>query len=55
MESKKIAKHDITYCESNDCKNKCWRHVSNWEFSKNEFYSVMLCCENYVKEGVKDE
>lgn len=26
------ARDDITYCTSKTCKNKCWRHVDNWEF-----------------------
>ena len=29
---KKIPNFDTTYCVSKDCKNRCWRHITNYKF-----------------------
>ena len=41
-----IAKGDRTYCVNKECKNKCERHESKWEFEKDRFYSFIEKCEN---------
>lgn len=41
----KKANKDTTYCVSNNCKDKCWRHKDNFEFEKNENYWFMEKCE----------
>lgn len=46
------AKTDRTYCVK-ECKNKCWRHVSNYEFNKDRLYSFTNEC--IEKEGAKDD
>lgn len=35
---KQKANFDTTYCKSVICKNKCWRHVSNFEFEEGKNY-----------------
>ncbi len=37
--SKRKANTDIAYCTKNECKEKCWRHVSNWDFEASGYYS----------------
>ena len=39
------ASFDKTYCTSKECKKKCWRHESNWEFEKDGLYWFMERCE----------
>lgn len=39
------ASFDKTYCISERCKNKCWRHKDNWEFEKDGLYWFMERCE----------
>ena len=34
MENKKQANTDTTYCTSEKCKNKCWRHKDNYKFNQ---------------------
>ena len=36
---------DVTYCVNTECKNKCWRHMSNYEFEKDNNYWFMEICE----------
>ena len=43
------ASFDKTYCASKECKKKCWRHESNWEFEENELYWFMDRCEEEEK------
>lgn len=40
---------DITYCKGENCKKKCWRHVSHWKFDKDKTYWFTINCIN--KEG----
>lgn len=37
---RKSPSHDITFCVS-ECKDKCMRHISNYEFEDNE--KVSMC------------
>lgn len=39
-----IANTDKTYCTSEECKNKCNRHISNYTFEDNKNYSFMGQC-----------
>lgn len=39
------ANTDTTYCSSFSCQSKCWRHIKNWEFDKDENYWFMEECE----------
>lgn len=39
------ANTDTTYCRSFSCQSKCWRHIKNWEFDKDENYWFMEECE----------
>ena len=39
------ASFDKTYCTSEICKNKCWRHKSNYEFEEDKLYWFMERCE----------
>lgn len=50
---KQKADFDTTYCNSITCKNKCWRHVSNFEFEKDKNYWYVNDCmlERYTKKG----
>lgn len=52
-----IAKHDITYCISNECANreKCTTHCSHYEYDLKGRYCFMHQCEEFKKEGIKDE
>ena len=43
---KQKANFDITYCTSVICKNKCWRHVSNFEFDVGKNYWFQDKCIN---------
>ena len=36
---KQTAKIDYTYCVNEKCKNKCERHVDNYNFKEDELYS----------------
>lgn len=38
------AKTDRTYCVSELCKNKCWRHESNFKFREDRLYSFTNEC-----------
>ena len=51
------AKHDITYCVSNECadREKCTIHCSHYEFDLTKNYWYMQQCEDFKKEGIKDE
>ena len=42
---KKQANTDTTYCTSEKCKNKCWRHTDNYKFDENKNYWFMSNCE----------
>ena len=46
------AKHDTTYCISNECadKEKCTTHCSHYEFELNGNYWFMAQCEDFRKE-----
>lgn len=41
---KQKADFDTTYCISNSCEKKCWRHVSNFEFEENKAYWYVTDC-----------
>ena len=43
---KQKANFDTTYCKSITCKNKCWRHVSNFEFEEGKNYWFQDRCIN---------
>lgn len=43
---KQKANFDTTYCKSITCKNKCWRHVSNFEFEEGKNYWFQERCIN---------
>lgn len=45
IEYKKQVNTDTTYCTSEKCKNKCWRHISNYKFNEKENYWFMSNCE----------
>ena len=49
---KQKANFDTTYCKSITCKNKCWRHVSNFEFEEGKNYWYVNDCmlERYMKK-----
>ena len=47
----KKANTDTTYCVK-ECKNKCWRHKSNYEFNDNENYCFTNTCSR--SKGGKD-
>lgn len=38
------ASKDVTYCTNQDCKKKCWRHVSHYRFNDEEMYWYMETC-----------
>jgi hypothetical protein len=40
------ANFDTTYCTSLTCKNKCWRHTSNFEFENDKNYWFQEKCIN---------
>lgn len=44
---KQRANFDTTYCQSLTCKRKCWRHVSNFEFEKENYYWFQDKCINH--------
>lgn len=47
MKNKK-ANTDTAYCINTVCKNKCWRHISKWDFDADKNYwltSGMEDCE----------
>jgi hypothetical protein len=44
MEKKK-ANTDTTYCKSESCPNKCWRHIWNWKFDSDTDYWMMDRCK----------
>ena len=46
---KQKADFDTTYCKSITCKNKCWRHVSNFEFEEDKNYWFQDKCINATK------
>ena len=58
---KQNANLDTTYCNSVTCKNKCWRHVSNFEFEKDKNYWFQDKCIssgysiNYPVNEIKKE
>lgn len=41
----KEANRDITYCIK-QCRDKCWRHESNYEFREDRLYSFVNECIN---------
>lgn len=55
--------YDMTFCVSSNCKNKCDRHYSQYEFKEDRLYSMAdFNCENnkekqnknvYLKKGIK--
>lgn len=47
------ANTDTTYCTNKECKDKCWRHESNFSFNnKKSYWFTNECIE---KEGRKDD
>lgn len=46
---KQKANTDTTYCKSETCIDKCWRHKSNWGFDINNNYWFMDCCKEEEK------
>lgn len=49
---KREANFDTTYCVSTKCKNKCWRHASNFEFEENkDYWLIQQCVERVDKDG----
>jgi len=36
-----IAKHDISYCVNEKCKECCWRNITHWCF-EDEYYSFFM-------------
>ena len=48
------AKGDVTYCTKR-CKNKCWRHESNYNFDKNRLYSFTNICIATIEEKREDK
>ena len=49
-----MANLDTTYCKGENCKKKCWRHISHYSFDKNEGYWLMEQCEE-VRDGRRDK
>lgn len=47
------ADFDTTYCISNSCEKKCWRHISNFEFEENKAYWYVTDCmlERFEKKA----
>ena len=39
------ASRDVTYCVNEKCKDRCWRHVSNYRFA-DDYYWYMAGCDN---------
>ena len=54
---KQKADFDTTYCNSITCKNRCWRHVSNFEFEEGKNYWYINDCmlERYTKKVKQNE
>lgn len=51
-----MANRDTTYCKGENCKKKCWRHVSHWKFDKDKTYWFTLNCINKeVQNGRRDK
>ena len=48
-EAKRKANTDTSYCINEKCKEKCWRHESNYEFDEKENYCFMQYCQDYMK------
>ena len=46
-----IVKGDVTYCVNKECKNRCWRHLENYEVENGAFYSVTEEC---IKSGTNN-
>lgn len=46
----KYADTDTTYCTNEECKNKCWRHESNYKFKEDENYWYQATCVDMLKE-----
>lgn len=45
-EAKRKANTDTTYCTNEQCKEKCWRHESNYEFDKGiNYWWTFKCIE----------
>ena len=44
---KKTPNFDTTYCVSKDCENRCWRHITNYEFVPGGLYWYQERCEKY--------
>jgi len=50
------ANYDITYCQSETCTNKCWRHYTNFEFEQGQNYWFQdKCNEEYAVITPKNE
>lgn len=47
---KKRANTDTTYCKGENCSNKCWRHIWNWEFDKDKDYWFMEYCKEEMEK-----
>ena len=47
------ASFDTAYCTSIDCKKKCWRHASFFEFEANKAYWYVTDCmlERFEKKA----
>lgn len=46
MKYKEKPNFDTTYCMSEKCIEKCWRHASNFNFEEGKLYWYMERCEN---------
>ena len=44
-ENKKKAMTDVTYYTSDECKEKCWRHVDDYTFEIDRYFSFIQECE----------
>lgn len=42
---KRTANFDMIYCVSKECKDRCWRHISNYKFEPGGFYWYQENCE----------
>lgn len=50
-EVKRKANTDSTHCVNENCKEKCDRHISNYEFEDNKNYCFMQYCLDYMEGG----
>ena len=48
------AKTDRTYCVNKECKIKCNRHESHYEFEENKLYIWQNHCEDFLRRNKND-